>query len=494
MQKYPVTFVVFGATGDLSEKKLFPALFGLYQKKLLPQYFKVVAFARRPFTDESFRELIKASITSVYTGAHETTNFSAVSDLEVFLSHVVYHQGLFEEIKPYIALINRLGEIDKELGACSDKIFHLALSPFFYETVLKNLEASALNLSCTDGTGLTRVLIEKPIGSNLTSAKKINALLGDVFKEEQIFRVDHYLMKNALYDLCTLHLSASGDQDDHLDFLHSLWNADMIESMTISLHETASVHGRGAFYDRVGALRDVGQNHLLEMLSLLLIEKLPSEGDRDKRLYRAQVLSDLASTEIMSAPTVGKHVDMKGYQISRGQYEGYQREEGVAVDSQTETFFRVPFRFTTGRWAGLRVVLEGGKALSESQVRVSVVFRKAVEKTAGIDAIASKIVSCIFIIQPDPGIEIYYENGERKIFPYKKLKLFVNNRTQPDNYERVYTEAMKTDQARFVSKSEVEASWTFIDRVSEALSKVSLTVYQPGSKYQPGSNASGDML
>ena len=158
--KYPVTFVVFGATGDLAEKKLFPALFGLFQKKLLPLHFKIVGFARRPFTDEAFRELVKPGTSAAHKQEKQ-------ADIDAFFSRVTYHQGQFDDVKAYITLINKLGEIDKELGACSHKIFHLSLSPFFYDTVLKNLEASALNLSCTDGTGQTKLLIEKPIAATI---------------------------------------------------------------------------------------------------------------------------------------------------------------------------------------------------------------------------------------------------------------------------------------------------------------------------------------
>ena len=209
---YPVVFVIFGATGDLAERKLFPALFWLYCRGLLPKRFKIVAFARRPFTDETFRELIRPALA----GKDDKADL-----LERFLDKILYHQGLFDEQKPYIALINLLGEIDKELGACSHKIFHLALSPFFYGTVLAGMEAAGLNLSCTDGTGETRVLIEKPIGTDLASARKINAMLTDIFREEQIFRVDHYLAKNALNDLLTVRFAQSQALGKSLA---SVWN------------------------------------------------------------------------------------------------------------------------------------------------------------------------------------------------------------------------------------------------------------------------------
>ncbi len=446
--RFPVTFLVFGATGDLAEKKLFPALFGLYRKKLLPLHFKVVGFARRPFTDESFRELIKPALKKAHADASD-------ADLTFFLSRVTYHQGQFDDVKTYISLINRLGDIDKELGACSHKIFHLAILPKQYEIVLKNLEASALNLSCTDGTGYTRVLIEKPIGDSLKTAQKINGLLNEIYKEDQIFRVDHYVMKQALTDLLTLRFSAPD--------LADVWNKEWIEQISLRLYEKNTVEGRGAFYDQLGAFRDVGQNHLLEMLALL-IERAPSVSEERKRgSERAEALAHVAPP---------KTADM----CKKAQYSGYLQEEGVAENSHTETYFKVPVTVSDPAWEGVPFVLESGKALAESCVEVTIQFKKAATLSFGKSK-KIEVLKLTFHVQPKAAVICHDASGKEHVIPYGEI--FSYSEPMPDNYEKVYYDSLHNDQTWFVSKEEVEASWRVTDPLLQIVKKAPLSLYEP---------------
>lgn len=449
---YPVTFLLFGATGDLAEKKLFPALFGLYEKKLLPLHFKIVGFARRPFTDEAFRELIKPGIIKIHGNA-------LPEHIDTFLSKITYHQGQFDDLKAYISLINKLGEIDKELGACSHKIFHLSLSPFFYETVLKNLEASALNLSCTDGTGLTRILIEKPIGTDFITAQKINTLLNDIFKEDQIFRVDHYLMKNAFIDLLSLRF--------FIPELAAVWSGDCIKKISILLHEKGTIEGRGAFYDQVGALRDVGQNHILEMVALLLAERLPKGEERNKGEERANILSQLG----LAAKQ----------EVIRAQYKGYHNEEGVQPESKIETYFKLSLQSGLRKWKDTEIVIESGKALPESKVEVQIEFKNPVSLPSFKKKESIRIHSIKLHLQPKPRIELCGENNtDTSAIEYKDM-LQETTAVFPDNYEKVYFDSLNNNQTYFVSKDETEASWKTVDPIIKHFNSQPLHTYESGN-------------
>jgi glucose-6-phosphate 1-dehydrogenase len=442
--QYPVVFVIFGATGDLSEKKLFPALFALFRKKLLPQRFRIVAFARRPFTDAAFAELIAPSLVGKGTYNDE---------IAAFLSHVVYHQGQFDDPRAYISLIHRLGDIDKELEACSHKIFHLAISPFQYETVLKQIHASSLNISCTDGTGYTRILLEKPIGEDMHSAQHLDAVLASIFKEDQIFRIDHYLMKPALIDLLSLHL--------HNPALKVVWNDTHIESMTFSLLEKEPPVGRGAFYDRVGALRDVGQNHLLEMVALALADS----HDSTPRM-RAHILATL-------------HVDVSR-PVASGQYDGFLNEEGVVAGSLTESAFIVPFTSTLATWKNTGFVIQSGKALAASGVSLLATFRSEVELPWGDQHYKVKAIE--FRIQPDPAVLLHTQAGNAVSLSLAKVLAHIaRHPLHPEQYEKVYYDALFGDETFFVSRAEVEHAWAFIDAARTELTRQPLKKYPIGS-------------
>lgn len=446
----PVTIVIFGATGDLAEKKLFPSLFRLFLNGYLREdRFCIIGFARRPFSDEAFQGMVEEWCSSV--GADGQHDFEEVkSKLTQFTSHIRYHQGYFDQLDAYERLLPVLAEIDERFDECSHKLFHLSLSPFFYEPVLENMYKANLHLSCAEGPGKTRVLLEKPIGIDAKSAKKINALLARIFSEEQIFRIDHYLMKMPLWDLLTMHFTEPSLKD--------VWNHEFIDHIELHLFEKIDIQGRGVFYDHVGALRDVGQNHLLQMLALVAMEKPKTDDGEAFREERRKTISKLTLPKL----------NRKLPRLIRGQYEGYEHEEGVEAGSQTETFFSCETSIDTPRWKGVSFIVSAGKGLDASVTEAVVYFKNG-------DRIE-------FRIQPDPQVT-FHIGGRTDMLTWRVIQDHLGHlHNAPDGYEKVYHDALHGEQTGFVSKGEIEASWKCVDTLRKLWTALPLVHYPKGSK------------
>jgi glucose-6-phosphate 1-dehydrogenase len=371
-------FLVFGITGDLMRKKGIPALFALYKKGALPPGFRLVGFSRKEWDTAAIRMLIKAALGE---GALE-------DDIESFAGLFQIIQGEGTEESSYPAL-------KAAIGTPEQLFIYLCISPELYERVIRNLGAQKL----LEGKE-TRILIEKPFGSDLVSAQALQALLLSFVSEEQIFRIDHFLAKEAMSDLSAIS------------------QADIL-SIEVYLNESLGVEKRGAMYDPVGAFRDVGQNHLLEAGAAVL-------GDRTAALEELHILSS---------------DEMKGAAL-RGQHEGYSSIEGVASNSQTETYFKVESRFEH-EGKNIRLLLESGKRLP---------WRREVVVT--------------------------FTNGEKKIIPFE---------SGTNEYEMLFKEAFAGDRHRFVNMREVEALWRFTDPIEKAWKEnaVPLLPYASDKDFSP---------
>lgn len=464
----PTTIVVFGATGDLFQNKLAPALFDLFIKGTLPKDFRLIGFARRPFSNESFRDLIRESLAE----KERDHNGAAAHD---FLEKIFYHQGQLDLVDDYYKLGRSLYEVDRKLTVCTNKLFYLATPPDLYETIFDNLSASALAIPCAPGfdkEGLvwTRILVEKPFGSNLATAKRLDQKLGKLFKEEQIFRIDHYLAKETIQNILSFRFSNS--------LFEPFWNAKQIESVEIKFHEQNLVSERGKFYDGVGALRDVGQNHMLQMLAVVAMENPRNLDSNSIRMSRAKLLKSVSAGAKKT----------KNYAI-KGQYEGYLQESGVNPGSKTETFFRLKLLVKNRRWRGVPFHLEGGKALDSNKAEIVIYFKRPKDCLMGKD---SKGVceqnTLTFRIQPDEGIEAVFwakKPGfdlalESKTLSFKYRDNLVAE--IPDAYERVLIDAIRGDQTLFASTEEVMAEWNLINPVLEGWENDPVYQYPKGSR------------
>lgn len=422
--KDPLTLVIFGATGDLYKNKLALALFHLFSAKLLPLEFRVVGFARRGMKDLEFQNLTRDAIL-------EKSKDADPEKLSNFLKLFSYTQGDLENLQDFKNLGDALGREDEKGGFCTNKLFYLAVPPALYASIFSNIAGAGLTIPCAPSTenregAWTRVLVEKPFGNDLLEAKRLDKMLGELFDESQIFRIDHYLA-----------YLAKGVVDEILNFrfgpkeTESRWNKENIKNVKIIFHEKDLVGKRGNFYDPLGAFRDVGQNHMLQMLALVAMENplYPKIGGIHKA--RQKVLEE---------------VELRGeHPIVRGQYEGYLKEPGVKEGSQTETFFRLNLFLKNPKWEGVPFILEFGKALDKSEVMIEVCFKQS--KT------------CLN-------------------FPVS------NEKTLRDAYEKVFYDCILGDQTIFASTGEVIAEWEIATNIIKKWEHLPLVIYKIGSKVQ----------
>lgn len=453
----PTLFTIFGASGDLAKKKLFIALFDLYITELLPDRFAIVGFAHSDFTDDSFRQYV----AEILAGHQDDYDATAI---DRFVQNIFYVQGSFSEPEAFSTLSEKLIALDDTIGQCTNKLFHLAVPPRFYDELLRNLAHSGMTIPCSDDRGWTRVLIEKPFGKDAATAQELDALLGKLFKEEQIFRIDHYLAKETIQNILMFRFSNR--------IFDPVWNHEHIEKVEIKLWEDIDVVDRGAFYDGIGALRDVGQNHILQMLSLIAMEHPGTFNAKEIHKSRARVLKDLRAVVTND--------------LSRGQYEGYQATDGVAEDSQVETYFHITAKIDNERWQDVPFTLEAGKALHKKLAQIIVTFREPEPCFCeGDDHTQNNKV--IFDIQPEEKITVRFfakEHGLLTNIAQKDLAFSYHEDREVrevDAYEKVIYDAIIGDQVLFTNTDEVKNAWTFISSVMERMQDTPLTIYEKGT-------------
>lgn len=463
VRSVPTILIVLGATGDLMAKKIAPALYQLYENRHLPQLFSIYGFARREMSHEEFRHLIKREL--VRKGLRTIDN--------AFLSLCHYHTGNFEHKVDYLALANTLGYVDEQWNACSNKLFYLAVPPTYYASIFKKLADSGLSKPCSDKTGWTRIIVEKPFGKDLQTAQDLDSMLGSLFQEEQIYRIDHYLAKEMLQNILVFRFNNN--------LLESMWDKKHIESVEIKLYEKIGVEYRGAFYDGVGTLRDVGQNHMLQMVALSLMDQPKSLSAQDVRAKRAELLATLPR---LSPTQIKKNT-------ARAQYAGYQKIAGVQPNSQTETYFKLQFSLNHPRWKGVPISLEGGKRLAEARKEVIITFKHPRRCTCPKGNAHYKN-TVIFRMEPKEEIKIQFWAKKPGLtsevrpanfdFVYSDSAEVKQQYTH--EYERLLLDCILGNQLLFLSTEEVASMWKFIDPISEAWGRnaVPLQTYQPDTQ------------
>lgn len=465
MQK-PLTIVIFGATGDLFQRKLAGAFFDLHLKGLLPEGTELIGFSRKAYSHDGFRGLLSEWALGKRRGGEE-------EKIESFGARAFYHQGDLGDATSYESLGRFLEERDRVRGVCSDKLFYLAVPPVLYETVFVRLAKSGLAIPCAPNLpdaeqAWTRVLVEKPFGNNQKEAARLDYLLGKLFEEEQIFRIDHYLAKEAVQNIISFRFSNG--------LFEPLWSRKHIERVEIRMYEKDGVSARGSFYDGVGALRDVGQNHLLQMLALVAMEH-PGKLEADSiRFARRRVLGRVVGTSRTLAQWV-----------ARGQYDGYRTESGVRSDSTTETYFRIQTFVTNSRWRGVPFILESGKAMGENTVSISVFFKPALclcpekhtaphQNALSFSISPQEEISLLFWAKK-PGFEFALEP---KHLSFSFSAGMLAHRI-PNAYERVLYDCIRGDQTLFASTEEVRAEWRFITPILGKWGTLPLHTYAKGS-------------
>lgn len=461
----PTVFIIYGATGDLMGKKIVPALFNLYKKGKFPNLFKIIGFSRRDMTEEQFIDFIHELL--VKHSSEKMTN----DQIKKFLTYFLYHKGNFDDMDSYKTLASRMGIIDGEWNVCANKLFYLAVPPQYYKNICQHLASSGLTIPCGPEEGWTRVIVEKPFGHDLKTAKELDLLLGNLFKEEQVYRIDHYLAKEMLQNILTFRFA------NNL-FEHE-WNNKFISKINIRTWETIGVEGRGLFYDGVGALRDVGQNHLLQMLALVTMDRplsLDAEDVRQKRAELLSMLKPLTKTEVKKTSL-------------RAQYKGYKNIAGVKENSEKETYFRIHAALDSPRWKDVEIMLEAGKKLPLKK-EIEVILRHPTPCLCLPNSphFQNKI---IFSLEPKEGIVVEFQSkrpgiesslSTRKMnFVYRKN----NQRVQyVEEYEKLLLDCISGSQLLFLSTPEIQACWKFIDSITDAWEEnlIELHEYKPNTR------------
>lgn len=460
----PTSFIIFGATGDLMALKLIPALFHLYTQGMLPKLFRIIGFSRRNLKQEEFQQFVGKILKS------HKSHGEKITDIENFLKLVVYQQGNFDEKNSYIKLAEYLGRVDGEWKCCSNKLFYLAVPPQNYKDIFINLHDSGLTIPCSPEEGWTRIIVEKPFGNDLKTAEELDTLLSKLFKEEQLFRIDHYLAKEMLQNILSFRFSN--------DIFEKTWGKETIEKIEITALENIGIEGRGTFYDGIGALRDYGQNHLLQMLALVTMKQPKSLTPSEVRHERGTILKKLNKLSF-------EEVTKKTF---RAQYDGYLKEEGVSPTSTTETYFKVAFEISDSNWKDVSIIMESGKKLLRKK-EIVITFKHTSPclcpngmhyKNKLIFSLEPKEAITMYFWAKKPGLT--YEMEEQKLSflfrDHRKKKQYI------EEYEKLLLDCILGNQLLFVSSEEVKAMWEFIDPIVEAWMKnaVPLVSYKPHTK------------
>jgi glucose-6-phosphate 1-dehydrogenase len=439
-----MTLVIFGASGDLTARKLVPALYNLAKKRRLPPELRVVGVARSPYSDDSFRDKMAAALREFDKEKWEEQAWRE------FAGRLHYVASDGSRPDGLAALKDWMGKA--EGGAPGRALFYLAVSPDLYPKIAENL--ATVGLHQADAPGWRRLIIEKPFGRDLASARALNQTLWRHFREDQIFRIDHYLGKETVQNILVFRFANT--------LFEPLWNYNYIDHVQITVSESVKVEGRGDYYDRAGVLRDMMQNHLLQLLTLVAMEA-PAR-------YAADPLRNEKVKVLDAVPVYGP--EEAAANLCAGQYAGYRSEKGVAPDSRTPTLAVVRLNIDNWRWRGVPFYLRSGKALARRASEVVVQFRcpphLMFPLPPGATLQCNRLAMCI---QPDEGIHLNFQSkvpdqGTVTLHPSDMefhYKTTYGAGVIPEAYEVLLQDALAGDAALFMRSDEIERAWAIMD-------------------------------
>ena len=457
-KKTPTAFVIFGATGDLASKKIFPSFFELFKAGLLPADFKIIAAARSQLQSADF-----------VTSLKERVMVKDYKSWDEFAKVIGYVSCDIAQNIDIDKIAKALNGYEKSIGKCTQRVFYMSISPFIYLDAFTNLGSHKLHLGCTVHQNPAKIVIEKPFGHDLASAQKLNAILVKFFTEKQIFRIDHYLGKETVQNIFAFRFGN--------ELFEPVWNNKFVDHVQITLAEPSGIGKRGEYYDQAGALRDIVQNHLLQLLAIVTMDA-PQKFEQG--IIRAKKLEIVKSIRKMTA----KEVETS---TVRGQYETYLDEQKVGKDSQTETFAALKLFIDTPRWQGVPFYLRTGKKLAGQVSSIIFEFKEKGHKIFENFWEKPMPNHVLLQIQPNEGIGIRLVAKKPGLstsleavdmeFCYK-TSFDVH---QPDAYERLLIDIIVGDQTLFLGQ--VEESWKVIDPIEEVwqAGKPKLHTYKIGS-------------
>ena len=452
----PCGLVIFGVTGDLARKKLMPAVYDLSQRGLLPPGFALVGFARRDWATQDFAQVVHDAVKQYARTPFRESVWKQLSDGFRFV------QGSFDDDHAFDELARTVEELDQVRGTSGNHAFYLSIPPSAFPVVTKQLARSRLSES--EGDQWRRVVIEKPFGHDLRSARELNDVVESVFPPDAVFRIDHYLGKETVQNLLALRFANQ--------MFEPVWNANYVDHVQITMAEDIGIGGRAGYYDGIGAARDVIQNHLLQLLALTAMEEPVSFEASDLRAEKEKVLSAVRLPKDLARNT------------ARGQYAsgwqggqkviGYLEEEGISPTSTTETYAAIRVDIDTRRWAGVPFYLRTGKRLGRRVTEIAVIFKRAphlpFESTATEELGQNALV---IRVQPDEGVTIRF--GSKVPGTQMEVRDVTMDfgyghsftESSPEAYERLILDVLLGDPPLFPRHEEVELSWKILDPIEE---------------------------
>ena len=455
----PTSIVIFGASGDLTKRKLIPSLFNLYCKGRLPKMFRIVGYGSKPFNDDSFREQLKQGMDEFADAKYEAKDWGEFAQ-NIFYLQKKYTKAEFEELNQFL---------EKWQGEAGNRIYYMATPPDAFPKIIDLLgETNQLQ----EGHGWRRVVIEKPFGTDLNSALKLNEQIHKVLNEQQIYRIDHYLGKETVQNILVTRFANT--------IFEPLWNRNYIDHVEITVAEKVGVEHRAKFYDHIGILRDMFQNHLLQLTALVAMEPPVSFEATALRNEKVKVLSaiqPMKEEEIVKATV-------------RAQYKGYRSDEGTDPGSMTPTYGAMRLFIDNWRWQGVPFYLRSGKDLKEKLSQIVIEFKCPPHLLFPSEQGDMKPNVLVLYLQPDEGVHWRFEakvpdtvaqlRSVDMEFHYEDT---FGKTALPDAYERLLLDTITGDASLFTRADEVETAWGIIDPIIQAweANKEPLAFYEPGS-------------
>lgn len=475
----PGVLVIFGASGDLARRKLLPGLYNLARNRLLPSPFAVVGIARREFDDDGFRHWMRESVEK--HSRHTPIDDAVWNDLA---RSMVYVQGELDDARAYDKLAERLDALDQEAGSPGARTFYLSVPPDVVKTIVDGLHDAGLTTPRSDAPDVApRVVVEKPFGTDLESARALNRDLRAKLDESQIFRIDHYLGKETVQNLLVLRFGNT--------IFEPVWTRDHVAYVEITTAEHIGIEGRGAFFEQTGLMRDIVQNHALQLLCLVAMEP-PVSWDADA--VRDEKVKVLRALRPIESPTDARAATVRG-QYDRGivrgdEVSGYRDEDGTDPESEVETYVALKMHVDNWRWGNVPFYLRAGKRLKKKVTEIALRFRPLPHPLFSTVPGATETPNALRLrIQPDEGIALRFATkipGQTTAIREVSMDFEYGTafgRETPEAYERLLLDAMRGDATLFTRADEVEAQWSFCDPISSAWEQgvPELARYESGS-------------